>query len=164
MFDSFSRRATEVVFAARFKAGERGANMIDIDDLLVGLVLEDQGTLEKTILPTIFEGRGTATAPKTRVPFFSSEVAEGLLSILDKKLAQSQPAALTAELPLTRSLERAFASAKAVQSQFRHNQIEPLHLLAAILTEEPSQGVKFLQSSGITREKVLLALSRGAGN
>ena len=63
MFDSFSKRATEVVFAARFKAGERGANMIDIDDLLVGLVLEDQGTLQKAIFPTIFEGR----VPPTRL-------------------------------------------------------------------------------------------------
>jgi len=138
--------------------------MIDIDDLLVGLVLEDQGMVEKTIFPTIFERCGNANAPKTRVPFFSSKIAEDLLSILNKKLTQSQPVAPTTELPLSGSLERAFASAKAVQSQFRHNQIEPLHLLAAILTEEPSQGVKFLQSSGITREKVLLALSRDTGN
>jgi hypothetical protein len=47
MFDNFSTRVRQVMFAPRFKAGERGANMIDTDDFLVGLVLEDQGMVEK---------------------------------------------------------------------------------------------------------------------
>jgi len=40
-----------------------------------------------------------------------------------------------------------------LQSQFPHGRIEPLHLLAAILVEESSDGVKLLQGSGITRER-----------
>jgi ATP-dependent Clp protease ATP-binding subunit ClpC len=162
MLDNFSERARQIVFAARFKAGERGANMIDTDDLLVGLVLEDQGTLEKTILPTIFEGQGTpVNRSQFHIPFFSSKAAEDLLANLKKLLPQSRPVALTTELPLSPSLERMFDSAKAIQARFQHSQIEPLHLLAAILTEDASQGAKLLQGSGVTLEKVLLTLGGG---
>jgi hypothetical protein len=44
------------------------------------------------------------------------------------------------------------------------SEIEPLHLLAAILAEESSQGSRLLQGAGITQEKVLLSLSGPAGN
>src|SRR5580765_2601233 len=100
MLDNFSMRARQIVFAARFKAGERGANMIDTADFLVGLVLEDQGMLEKTIFSTIFEGQGTSVnRAQPHVPFFSSKVAEDLLADLNKNLPQSRPVALTTEVP-----------------------------------------------------------------
>jgi len=160
MLDNFSTRARQIVFAARFKAGERGANMIDTDDFLVGLVLEDQGMLEKNIFSNIFKGQGIpVNSVQSHVPFFSSKVAEDLLANLNKKLPQLPPLALTAEVPLSPSLERVFNSAKTVQTRFHHSQVEPLHFLAAIFKEEASQGVKLLQASGITSEKVLRTLA-----
>ena len=54
MFDNFSTRARQLVFAARFKAGERGAAVVDTDDFFVGLVLEDQGLLLKTQVERFF--------------------------------------------------------------------------------------------------------------
>ena len=165
MLDNFSMRARQIIFAARFKAGERGANMIDTDDFLVGLILEDQGMLEKTMFSTFFEGPGTfVNQAQLHAPFFSSKVVEDLLANLKTNLPQSRPVALTTEVALSPSLERVFDSAKALQTRFQHSQIEPLHLLAAILTEEASQRVKLLQESGITQEKVLLTLSRAFGN
>jgi ATP-dependent Clp protease ATP-binding subunit ClpA len=163
MLDNLSMRSRQIVFAARFKAGERGASTIDADDFLVGLVLEDQGTLEKDIFGTIFEGQGTSVnRAQFHIPFFSQKVAEDLLTDLKKYLQPSPPVALTQEIPLSPSLERVFNSAKAVQTQFQHSHVEPLHLLAGILSEGASQGVKMLQDSGITLEKVMLTLSRGA--
>jgi ATP-dependent Clp protease ATP-binding subunit ClpA len=165
MFDNFSTRARQIVFAARFKAGERGANMIDTDDFLVGLVLEDQGMVEKNICSPFFEGQGTSVKRvQSHIPCFSSKVAEDLLANLRKNLPQSRPIALSTELPLSPSLARVFESAQAVQARFQHSQIEPLHLLAAIFTEEEGQGVKLLQDSGITLEKVLLTLSGATEN
>jgi hypothetical protein len=159
MFDDFSPRSTQIVFAARLKAGERGASTIDTDDFLVGLVLEDQGMLEREILSSIFEGQGTAVnKAQSHIPFFSEKVAEGLLANLKKALPRSRPVALNTELPLSASLEGVFDSAKAVQARFQHNQVEPLHLLAAVLTEKASQSVKLLQDCGITLEMVLLTL------
>lgn len=45
MFDLYSMRALRVIFAAQYKAGERGSGTIDVGDLVVGLVLEDQGKM-----------------------------------------------------------------------------------------------------------------------
>jgi len=38
-------RARPIVLGARFKAGERDSHIIDVNDFLVGLVLEEQGLL-----------------------------------------------------------------------------------------------------------------------
>lgn len=159
MFDNFSPRARQVVFVARFKAGERGATAIDVDDFIDALILEDQGMLE-SVFSKFYEGQGTAVnnAP-SHLSFFSSDIAQNLLSNLGRSLPRSQPISLTTEIPLSPPLETAFNSAKSFQTRFRHQQIEPLHLLAAILKEASSQGVKLLQSSGVTQEKVLQALS-----
>jgi len=161
MFDNFSPRARQVVFVARFKAGERGATAIEVDDFIDALILEDQRMLE-SIFSKLYEGQGTAVngAP-SHVSFFSFDIAQDLLSNLGRSLPRSQPVSLTTEISLSPSLETAFDSAKSFQTRFRHQQIEPLHLLAAILKEASSRGVKLLQGSGITQEKVLLALSAG---
>jgi ATP-dependent Clp protease ATP-binding subunit ClpC len=158
MFDNFSPRARQVVFVARFKAGERGATAIEVDDFIDALILEDQGTLE-SIFSEFYEGQGTVvnSAP-SHISFISSDIAQDLLSNLVRNLPRSQPVSLTTEIPLSPSLETAFNSARSLQTRFRHQQIDPLHLLAAILKEASSRGVKLLQGSGITQEKVLLAL------
>lgn len=161
MFEAFSQRARQVVFAARFKAGERGAEAIGVDDLLLGLLIEDQGMLGD-MLSKVYERHGTLpnTAP-TRAPLFPSETATKLLTKLNDASRQSQTIGLSTEMSVSSPLERAFDTAKVYQAQFHHSQIEPVHLLAAILTEESSQGVKLLQEFGITQEVVLHKL-RGA--
>jgi len=50
--NAFSTSAMQALFAARFKAGQRGANAIEMVDLLFGIVLEDQGKMEKLLLNT----------------------------------------------------------------------------------------------------------------
>jgi hypothetical protein len=42
MFESYSIRAKRVIFVARVESGARGAAMLDLDDLLAGLIIEDQ--------------------------------------------------------------------------------------------------------------------------
>ena len=159
MFDSFSLRSRQIVFAARVKAGERGANMIDIDDLLAGLVLEDQGMLEKGLGPKLHEGtvHFVNQAP-LHIPFFSPESANDLLAKIEGILPRSKPLELSTDIPLSPAVVRAFNSAEEIQTRFRHGRIEPLHLLAALLAEESSQGIKLLHDSGITQEKVLRKL------
>jgi hypothetical protein len=41
MFDEYSTRAKQVLFLARLESGARGAEMLDLDDLLTGLIIED---------------------------------------------------------------------------------------------------------------------------
>jgi hypothetical protein len=92
--------------------------------------------LEKDISSAIFTGQGTVNKAQTRVPFFSAKIAEELVSFLKNNRAQSRPVAVTTEMPLSPSLEREFPSAKVVQSRSKHSQIEPLHLLAAMLAPD----------------------------
>jgi len=159
MFDNFSTRARQIVFAARFKAGERGAAVVDTDDFLIGLVLEDQGLLLKGLFPDV-EENAFVKQGQPHVPFFSRELAEDLLIKLEKSLPRSQPVPETTEIPLSSSLERVFDLAKELPPQFRHSHMEPLHFLAAILKEDSSEGAKLLQRSGVTLENVLSELSR----
>jgi ATP-dependent Clp protease ATP-binding subunit ClpC len=159
MFESFSERARRVVFAARVKAGERGGESIDTHDLLVGLILEDQGMIETAVLPKARLGTATfAHRGSPHTPFFSSAQAQELLGSLEKLLPQSQPFATTVEISVSLSLRRAFNSAKALQTSLQNSAVEPLHLLAAALAEESSPGVQLLRDAGVTEEKVLRAL------
>jgi ATP-dependent Clp protease ATP-binding subunit ClpC len=161
MFETFSEPARQIVFAARVKAGERGGEAIDTADLLVGLILEDQGMVSALLLKL---DRGTgpfeplANRRPLHTPFFSPTQAQDLLGSLEKLLPQSQPLATTAEIPISPSLQRIFNSAKALQTSLQHSAVEPLHLLAAALAEESSPGVQLLHDAGVTEEKVLLAL------
>ena len=74
VFEVFSMRARQIVFAARLKAGERGANLIDIEDFLLGLVLEDQGMLGESQFLKLYDGLGTpVNKTQSHIPFFRSE-------------------------------------------------------------------------------------------
>jgi Clp amino terminal domain, pathogenicity island component len=158
MFEDFSIRSKQIVFAARFKAGERGADMIDTDDLPVGMILEDQGLLEN-VFPSLGEGHGPLLNPaEPHTPFFSARVAGDLLGDLKKSVRQSQPVPLNREIPLSSSLARVFDAAKALAVRFRCGHVEPLHLLAAVVKENAGEGAKLLERSGITQERVLSAL------
>jgi ATP-dependent Clp protease ATP-binding subunit ClpA len=145
MFDIFSTRTRQIVFAARFKAGERGASLIEVDDLLHGLVLEDQGTLVENLFSKLHDGLGSPRneAP-SHIPFFSQEEAKNLVTRIEARSTATKPIGLSVEIPLSPALERAFDSAKEFQAQFHHHQIEPLHILAAILTDGYSQCAKLL--------------------
>lgn len=164
MFDSFSLRSKQIIFAARIKAGERGASTIDIDDVLVGLVLEDQGMLEKGLFPKLREGTfHFVNQDVLHIPFFSPEAANDFLAKIEGILPRSEPVETSTDMPLSSAAIRAFNSAEEIQTRSRHSQIEPLHLLAALLAEE-SQAVKLLHDSGITQEKVLLKLGSTTEN
>lgn len=165
MFDAFSMRARQIVFAARFEAGARGANLIEVEDFLLGLVLEDQGMLGQTVFSKLQDGQGTLLnkAP-SHTPFFTQEVARNLVTRINKLLPQMEPVDPSIEIPLSAALERAFGSAKAFLGQFPYGPVEPLHLLVGILTEESGRSAKLLKECGITTEKVMEHLGGTGGN
>jgi len=47
MFAGYSSRAAQVLMLARLKAGARGAETLEPDDLLAALLIEDQGGFYK---------------------------------------------------------------------------------------------------------------------
>ena len=90
MFDAFSIRSRQVVFLTRLKTGQRGADALDIGDLIAAIVVEDQNMIERFM--GIGEGEmGRIVGLEPHPPFFSKEQASDLLTKLDGLLSHSTP-------------------------------------------------------------------------
>ena len=151
-----SIRAMQVVLAARYKAGQRGANRIELGDLLLGIVLEDNGMMGHLLSNMLGEQKPASAFPlPSHVPIFPAEAVGELLTRIENLLPQSEPIAHTIELPMSPEIEHVFDGATDVQNMFHHKQIQPLHILAAVLTKESGRHVNLLQEVGITEELVL---------
>ncbi|HTB13424.1 MAG TPA: hypothetical protein VK752_17705 [Bryobacteraceae bacterium] len=84
MFDSYSMRARQVVMLSRWMAVTRGAQAIELEDLLEALIREDQGEAAAILSkrhPNIPRVTGQDDAA---VPFFSKDEAQALLAALAK--------------------------------------------------------------------------------
>ena len=154
--NAFSIRAMHTLFAARFKAGQRGANVIDVGDLLFGIVLEDQGMMG-ILLPNMHgtEDSIPELPSPPHSPFLPPATAGDIVTRIENLLPKSEPYTHAINVPLSADVERTFDEAENVRSMFHHKQIEPLHLLAAVLGQESNQHVKLLRETGITREIVM---------
>jgi hypothetical protein len=157
MFEVYSERANQVIFVARLKAGHRGADMLDVDDILVALIMEDQmmGKPVSELLGRPYIHGFPFTAHR---PFFSPDVASDLLRRIEELLSRSKSVAQSAEMPISPGVKHIFDGASDLLDRSQRSKVEPLHLLAAALTDESSKGASILQQAGITREKVLEAI------
>jgi hypothetical protein len=121
--------------------------------------MEDQGMMGRllSIVPEEHEpNRILAASP--HIPFFPAETVGQLLTKIENLLPQSEPIAQTVDVPLSPELQRVFEGAEDLRNMFHHEQIKPLHLLAAVLTDESSQYAKLLQGVAIKKEEVLKKL------
>jgi hypothetical protein len=174
LFEALSRRATKVILEARRKAGERGADSIDVNDLIVALILEDQdpNSLELNEQhPTIksFRDRFRRLEPKPlgvlfprecaipREPYFPAEVATKLLTKLKANRPKSTRMASTAGIATSAEFDRAFEVGERLRNEFHQNKVEPLHILAAAL-QHSCEATRVLQEVGITEDSVLRIL------
>jgi ATP-dependent Clp protease ATP-binding subunit ClpA len=57
-------------------------------------------------------------------------------------------------MPTADPLTNTFRAAHDLAKELQHNQVEPLHLLAAALMEDSGVGTEALRRAGITAEKV----------
>jgi hypothetical protein len=74
MIDDFSMRARQLLFAARLRAGERGTNQIEVEDILLGLILEHQGMLAERLWSKRNEGSANPiTQAPSHIPLLSRE-------------------------------------------------------------------------------------------
>jgi len=154
VFEHFSNRSKMVIFLTRKDAGMRGATALEPGDLLQAIINEDQGELAKR-----FEGAATESGPiRKPEPFFSAGVASMALLRLDNLLPQQQPIADSVDMTMSPGLEHILNAATALAEQLHHRQVQPLHLVAAILAEESSGPAEILREAGISKESVIQAL------
>jgi ATP-dependent Clp protease ATP-binding subunit ClpA len=96
---------------------------------------------------------GSVLPAPTHNQFFDPIIAATLLSSIEESLPHLEPIAPWAEIPLSGGLARVFEAAEAYRTQFHHDEIEPLHLLAAVFNDEHSAAVRELGKIGITQEE-----------
>jgi hypothetical protein len=159
MFENYSEQALKVLFIARLKAGELGAEALDLKHLLSALIIENQGgELAKPLLGIkISEHYATGPhsfATRAHLPFFAKNVAEDLLRKLETGTS-SKKVPPSVDLCISAQLQRVLAKADALKAEFpKQDRIDPLHLLAAALADHSDEAVKMFEDSGVTYDVV----------
>jgi hypothetical protein len=170
MFGEFSDRARRIVFFSRIIAGRRGGPGIEVEHLIEALILEDQAEY-----PRMFSESGVPETPRMVLPahrpFFTAEVAAEIRRELEPLMpSKSKPLPISVDMPLSDAAQRLLMAAKelsedlhgpAMASRIQVQHVEPLHLVAAALSENTSATAEVLKRSGIANETVIAAIKSG---
>jgi hypothetical protein len=161
--------------------GERGAAAIGVEDLMQALVLEDQAEYARVFPKSAVPGAARMALPAHR-PFFTAEVAAEIQRGLEPLLPNAAPVPGSVDMPLSEALKELFATAiklgedlrgepaRSSRTQVGHparpsriqvGHVEPLHLLAAALSDETSATAEVLKQAGIANEAVIAAIKSG---
>jgi hypothetical protein len=89
MYDSYSIRAKQVLFLARLESGARGAQILDLDDLLAGLIIEDQNAIPSALVRLGMTGEFMGS-PEHH-PFLPRDTATSVLESIHQSLPRSTP-------------------------------------------------------------------------
>jgi hypothetical protein len=162
MFDLYSMRALRVIFAARYKAGERGSGTIDVGDLVVGLVLEDQGKMGD-VLSLQSPSDVVIDGLDAHLPFIQPEAAARLLLTVENNLTHSTTVSTSVDLPLSVELQAVFKFAEELRKELVHERLEPLHLLAGVFQEKSGVFSDQFREAGITQDLVIAKLRGASG-
>jgi hypothetical protein len=157
MFDLYSKRSLQVIFLARLESGARGAEMIDVDDLLAALIVEDQNKTPEFLEMLGRSGRFIGST--THQPFLPPDVATSLLESIQRSLPRSESIPTSADMPTSLALQKTLADAGDLRKKLQCKKLTPLHLLAALLAGS-HETVQSLRTTGITEETVLALIGR----
>jgi hypothetical protein len=175
-----SERATGVLIVAIEEAQQRGADSIDVNDLVLALIIEDQEPnaplLFEDTPPGVLFPPGVMPAGRAHKAFFSPKVAVDILVKLNGNLPRSKPVPHGTEMQTSPAYDRVLITASKLPSAFHQSEMQvsnmpahppglyqavvPLDLLAAAL-KESCEATKMLQEAGITEEKVLQTIRAG---
>lgn len=138
MFDRYTEKARRVIFFARYEASQFGADCIETEHLLLGLLRES------SILPSIDSIKYIHQRIRAVTP-----VREKISTAVD--------------LPLSHESKRALVYSAEEAEELNHGHIGPEHLLLGLLREEKCLAASLLQERGVSIEKVREELrARGA--
>jgi ATP-dependent Clp protease ATP-binding subunit ClpA len=157
MFDSYSLRSKLVLFVARLESGARGAEMLDLDDLLTALIIEDQNGIPSAVARLGMTGELMAF-PKHQ-PFLPPDTASSVLESIRESLPHSQAVPQSTDMPISSALQEALAAAIDVGKKLHSKEVTPLHLLAALM-QTSQKGARALREAGITEEEVLRVIQK----
>src|SRR6185503_14345221 len=130
MFERYTEKARRVIFFARYEASQFGAQAIEAEHILLGLLREDKQLTQKFF-----------RSPHSTVESIRKEI-EGRTPLRDKVSA-------SVDLPLSQSAKRVLSYAADESERLQHRHIGTEHLLLGILREEKSSAAEILHEHGL---------------
>ena len=156
-FEQFSERAKRVMFLMREVASRNGESaLIETYHLLEALIREDQGEFAAR-MPNVV---AIAGKPELRPhPFFSEGSATAVLVKLERIFPpKAEPIPLSTDMATSAALQRIFARATELAKQLHNDEVEPLHMLVALLSAESQPSSDILKQVGISRDAAIAAI------
>jgi hypothetical protein len=157
MAEAYSSRVHRILMLTRLAAGQRGAAVAEIEDLLLALVVEDQGGPQGSQVKLFGTHSADLRDPQPHSPFLSAQVAQSLLARLEAACPRSEPIPAAREIPASGELQHVLATAAAWRDELGRPELRPLHLFLALTSGEPTRVAKMLASEGVTHESVVSA-------
>jgi hypothetical protein len=157
MFDSYSIRAKQVLFLTRLESGTRGAEMLDLDDLLTGLIIEDQNAIPSALAKLGMDGQ-FMDSPEHQA-FLPPDTATSVLENIHQSHPRFQPIPQSTDMPISPGLGEILAAATELRKELQSKEVTPLHLLAVTMRRSHS-GIQALRDVRITEEEVLKAIRK----
>ncbi len=154
---TYSERTIAVYFLARRQAMVRGSATVEIEDLILGIVVEDQGGLLEELSKPLGVKIDLAHMRLPHRPYLPRDVANDLRVRLEALCRRSAPLPPGTETALSGSAKYLFEVADLLRETLRQSKLEPIHLLAAAVWVESSSAVQMLRDAGITRDSVVRA-------
>jgi ATP-dependent Clp protease ATP-binding subunit ClpA len=159
MFELYSNRARQIIFLARVESGARGAEIIDVEDFLVSLIMEDQNIRSQALLELMGAPDPSRLPFEPHVAFLPSEVAARVIEEIQDASPHRQSIPTSADMSISPALGQVLAVASDLQQKFQSKQVTHVHLLAAVLAGS-TKGVLSLREAGITKETVIDAIRK----
>jgi ATP-dependent Clp protease ATP-binding subunit ClpC len=141
MFERYTEKARRVIFFARYEASQFGAQAIEAEHILLGLLREDKQLTQKFF-----------RSPHSTVESIRKEI-EGRTPLRDKVSA-------SVDLPLSQSAKRVLSYAADESERLQHRHIGTEHLLLGILREEKSSAAEVLHRQGLSLKQAREELIR----
>jgi hypothetical protein len=160
MFEKFSEPARRALFWARLEAGRTGAGEIELEHLLAGWLVEDQGDWAQ-MAASHFGEEKPRSVPNPDFPpsrFVSSERAKAIRQVLVEWTITGVPKPHAADMPMGERAQRALVAANQHAGD---STVGLLHLLWGLLSDESSSISILMKSNGITAEQVDHAIRGG---
>jgi hypothetical protein len=155
MFEDYSTRSKMVLFLTRLESGARGAEMLDLDDLFAGLIIEDQNATPSALTKLGMTGE-LMVLPKHQ-PFLPPDTATSVLERIHQSQPRSKPIPHSNDLPIAPDLREILAAASDLRREVQSKEVTPLHLLAVTMRGSHG-GAQAFRDVGITEEKALKAI------
>jgi hypothetical protein len=131
--------------------------MLGVDDLLSGLIIEDQNAIPSALARLGMEG-GFMDSPEHHA-FLPPDTAIMVLENIQQSHPRSQPIPKSTDMPISSDLGEILAAANELRKELQSKEITPLHLLAVTMRRSHS-GIQSLRDVGITEEEVLRAIRK----